>query len=148
MRVVRGRQAMPVRRRKNDVHTARKTRPVLFPLFDEMAGQRGRRDQRRALDARAFEKQIVAGNEALDLQDQRGRAIGIFLRPLREVLEGNQPCRVGNEGEMRVGRRVGERRAGVKSEPACNRRRLPQRRIEPERRVVVAKRQRDGRGDR
>ena len=80
--------------------------------------------------------------QAVDLQDQRGRAVRIFLLALREILERDQLGRARHQREHRVGRRVGGRRAGMEGEIGADRGRALQRRIEPQRRVVIAKRQR------
>ena len=76
-----------------------------------MARQRSRCDRGASVDAGAFEPQFLARRQAGDLQDQRRRTVGIFLRSLREILKRNQRRRLGDNSEMRVGRRVGERRA-------------------------------------
>ena len=44
--------------------------------------------------------------QAVDLQDQRRRAVRIFLRALREILERDQLGRARHQREHRVGRRV------------------------------------------
>jgi hypothetical protein len=46
-------------------------------------------------------------SQALDLQDQRCRSVRVFLRALGEIFERDQVGRIGNEGEMRIGRRGG-----------------------------------------
>ena len=79
-----------------------------------------------------------AAVEAVDLHDQCGRAVGIFLAAEREPSEIRHAMRIGDECESGLARVSHQRRAGVKANPFRNRWHFGERVIEPDWRFIVS----------
>lgn len=97
----------------------------------EISRQRRGRERPDVGNARAGEREALPAAEAIDLQDQRGRAVRIFAGAERKPVEGQRMRRIGDDGERRLLRILGQARPGVKADPLGDRRHPRQWRIEP-----------------
>ena len=146
MRVVRGRQATPSGAARMMSTPRGKRAWFCFHCSTKWRGIGAGAIVAARLDAGAFEQQRCRPTARLvTCRISVVERSGYSCVPCAKAVERDQLGRVGDQREMRVGRRVGQRRAGVETEPGFDRRgRACKRRVEPERRVVVAERQRDG----
>ncbi len=82
------------------------------------------------------------------LEHDRRRAVRIIGRAEVEAIKRGQPARIGDERKACRSRIVHDLRAAVKAQPRGNFCRRAQRGIEPDRRILIAQRQGNGRDGR
>ena len=85
---------------QNDIDPAREQRCIDGKPLEQVFRCDGRAQQRRAIDAGASQDVACAFRQAPDLQDQRRRAVGIFIAAEAKAIQVRQRVAVADQCKL------------------------------------------------